>query len=745
MKIQEIINMINPDEFDEDKYQKLKNLKSSLSNSDKKFLNKFFSSAKCISKEEVLKAFICYAMWCPDEAVESARKKGVFRYKVFGIRGKNRANYYLSYLVKNSEMFGFSTSSLSYLVKKKNCAWFETLYCKSEKKIDELILNHYNKRIRKKLKDVSVESSLHKELLAYIDMLFLIRLVQQNKVNFNDLNSYSREEIAEGVSYLIFKYIDKFGLKPERNYIVDAQYIISTEIEKLILLACQINYLLELELLIDFYNYDVLIDENDIRIKCKDESLEKSIRLGFVKQEMQEILFYGNCEIDNQSICLAQLSDFVIEKSKDIIVKQSNGGIASRYIFTIPTAMIELIAEQKESGKVSLFQEEALEIQYFMKEMHMSSDEFFEKKITKHCTIYDIILCQRLFRFIFYMQKKVYDSEENVKVVLQSLIPVMSKEMLVKYFTIFLKDEIKAEEIYTLLEYKSAYKLDIQYTPFLRNGKKVIYPISVLAQSNLLRNAIAYSHLSKNEIVNDDSMEPLVRFCKEAFERCSYEYKIFTNMKYSYKGQKGEIDVLVVSDEDIILIECKDPLMPTSNFEMRATFEHIEKASKQLDISKEAFEDDGFRKKYFADNLKINGRKRRICTSIILGNRLFSIWSGAKHPIRYANELEMILTNGIISSPFTKWSIWKGEQYSHEDLIDYFNNEGLFNTIMKESMDRYDNFLTLYGKKIRYESYLWNMEKLYLLCDKRLRIVEKDEEEWKKFVEACKCRRNNTI
>lgn len=90
MKIQEIINMINPDEFDEDKYQKLKNLKSSLSNSDKKFLNKFFSSAKCISKEEVLKAFICYAMWCPDEAVESARKKGVFRYKVFGIRGKNR-------------------------------------------------------------------------------------------------------------------------------------------------------------------------------------------------------------------------------------------------------------------------------------------------------------------------------------------------------------------------------------------------------------------------------------------------------------------------------------------------------------------------------------------------------------------------------------------------------------------------------------------------------------------------------
>ena len=71
------------------------------------------------------------------------------------------------------------------------------------------------------------------------------------------------------------------------------------------------------------------------------------------------------------------------------------------------------------------------------------------------------------------------------------------------------------------------------------------------------------------------------------------------NKKFKYKGKKGEIDVLVVSDLDLIIIECKGPLVPTSNFEMRATFEHIEKSQKQLDLSKEAFEDDGFRNNFF--------------------------------------------------------------------------------------------------------------------------------------------------
>lgn len=82
-----------------------------------------------------------------------------------------------------------------------------------------------------------------------------------------------------------------------------------------------------------------------------------------------------------------------------------------------------------------------------------------------------------------------------------------------------------------------------------------------------MRNTIAYSYLSKNEIVNEDGgKEPLVKVCENCFRQCSYKYKIFTKKKFKYKGKNGEIDVLVVSESDLIIIECKGPLMPTSNF-----------------------------------------------------------------------------------------------------------------------------------------------------------------------------------
>ena len=121
--------------------------------------------------------------------------------------------------------------------------------------------------------------------------------------------------------------------------------------------------------------------------------------------------------------------------------------------------------------------------------------------MTQNCNAYDILLCQRFFRIMYYIQEYTYQNERNIKVILQSLIPSMDKEKLKSLLFMLLKSQQKVEEIYDLLSYNVKYKFDIQYTPFLEIGSKVIFPISVLACSNLMRNTIAYSYLSKNEIV----------------------------------------------------------------------------------------------------------------------------------------------------------------------------------------------------------------------------------------------------
>lgn len=737
MKVYEIFNRIDIKQFTHEKYEEIKKSKISLSNNDKKSLVKILGNAKRETKENVLKAIVCYAIWEPEEAIEIARRKGIFRYKVFGIKGKNYARFYMTFLLENTNVFGFSERVQLYLKQKISSEWLEKFYIKKELEIDKIIDEHYKKRIRKRIDSINYESSLHKELLTYVDMIFFLEANIIGGTNFNTLNSFSREEIAEGVSYLLYKYISLYGIHKEKNYFADVNFVKSAEMEKLLLYACQINYMIEVELLIDFYDYDILMDKKNIVIKSRNDSLEKSIRMAYIKNTMQEQLFYlrnQNASSD-ESLNLQQISSLFINELEGRFVKNISGGILSRYVFEIPILAIEKIAEQSVEGKISLYEEELLEISHFAKEMCMTTEELFEKKLTEHCNAYDVLLCQRLFRFIYYMQKEIYDKEEDLRKIIQSLIPINLREHIISYFVMFLGSRDKAEEIYELLEYSSDYKLDIQYTPFIGCGEKVIYPISILAKSNLIRNTIAYSYLSKNQKVNDDGgRESLVRLCENCFDSCTYNYQVFTNKKYQYKGKKGEIDVIVVSDEEILLIECKSPLMPTSNFEMRATFEHVEKASRQLDLSKMAFEDDGFRKKYCKDSLGIDGKKRIIRTCIILGNRLFSIWSESKHPIRYIHELDMILNSGEIRSPFSRWSIWKEEKYLHSDLVDFLSSEGLFTKIMRDTMDKYYNCISFGGKNILYESYMWNMKKLFLLCDEKLRIIEKDEEKWNSFI-----------
>ncbi|RGC17678.1 hypothetical protein DXA38_05035 [[Clostridium] innocuum] len=398
---------------------------------------------------------------------------------------------------------------------------------KNRKKIDTEIANHYQGRIRKRIQGIGIESSLHKELFAYIDMLFFSGGQTQTGYDYNILSTFSQEEIAEGVSYLLYKYIEKYGISTEKNYCVDASYIISDKMDNLILFACQINYVLELELLVDFYDYDIYNEGKNIILRSKDETLEKSIQLGYIKQEMQGIRFFAKrYSSHEEDVYLETVSKLIVDELDDKIYKRISNGMLTRYRFEIPTVLLDMIAEQKVEGKVQLFKEEAVELEHFSKEMCMNMNELYEKKLTQNCNAYDILLCQRFFRIMYYIQKFIYQNEKDIKVILQSLIPSMDKENLKDFLFMLLKNQQKVDEVYDLLLYNIDYKFDIQYTPFLEIGSKVIFPISVLACSNLMRNTIAYSYLSKNKIVNDDGgVEPLVKVCVNCFRRCSNRYE----------------------------------------------------------------------------------------------------------------------------------------------------------------------------------------------------------------------------
>lgn len=66
-------------------------------------------------------------------------------------------------------------------------------------------------------------------------------------------------------------------------------------------------------------------------------------------------------------------------------------------------------------------------------------------------------------------------------------------------------------------------------------------------------------------------------------------------------------------------------------------------------------------------------------------------------------------------------------------MIDFLKQDGVFIKIMQDSMEAFDNKLTFAGKTIQYESYMLNMKKLFLICDDKLRLIEKRKNKCDEF------------
>lgn len=733
-KILQQIDTMTIDQITEVKFiQSLKENKVSLSNSDKRLLSNEISNFRKFDSQMILRRILLYSIWCPDEAIEVSRKKGVFRYKAWGLK-QNHAEDILKIIKSQYLLMQYSKDTRQFIETKLQLSWMFSFYKDSEEKLINYIKKHHKERRRVKVGNVIVEDALFKELLAYVDCLFHFHtrsILRTNHINKNLLDGYGEEEISESISYIIYLYNSIIGIKNDCHYTVSPGYVLSDEIEKIILIGCKVHQLQEWEVCVDYFSYRIRTIGNVCIIYDKEERLEKSIRLGYIRRDMQEDLFYMRNRNNNQGdmLPLSEVCDSIKNNFSDKLISNVGTGNLSRFRFEFPEI---LFAPFHNEFANKLFEEEALSIGHCAKELIMNFHDASNKKITKNCTLNDVIMFQRFFILIDFVAGEILFQQKDKLKVIRSLIPCFKMEDLEKLLTIFIGDETKTKELISLFTYQQSIKLDLQYTPLLKSSGGIIFSTSLASKSNLLRNCIAYSYLLKNQIVNIDDLEPLVLECKNVFSSNHPEYQVFTNRKFSYLQQDGEIDVLVISKTDIIIIECKAPLNPTNNFEMRASYDHIYKAAKQLNLSKAAMGDFSFRKN-FLKNLGIDNTPRNIYTCIVFGNRLFNGYTIESHPIRYIRELDMILNNGHIYSEAGIWRVWKNEEYSHSDLIDFLLPEYSLGISNLNSMDKVEQFMYIKGKKVIFETYAFNFAKVLMQYDKIFHIDSKNEEFRKKI------------
>lgn len=681
--------------------------------------------------DTVLRAIVVYAVFDPGEAISYARQKGVFHYSNPG----SYAECCLEKLDAFAQVLDLPCSEHTYIRQKLECRWLRSFYEKTEKRLRHDIRDHHKNRIRKKANGRWLESNFAVEMLAYMNMLFRYRDSRSGEtaagysINREDLNQYSNEEISEAVSYLIYLFVEEKGFKTTVIPWLDPDYILSDNLNRLILLACQRNLLMEWEATVDCLRYSIETDGKNVTICDPDGQLEKSLRIGYVKTSIQRDLFNW-LDLKEAPIYLVALTQKIVGSLGDTIFKQcQEDKLLKRYRMECPAQLLEPFIPKKD-GPLELFAEEYAEIDFAVHEQTFRNASIFDQMVTDHCSVVDLIRFKRFFILTNTAQQWLFArKKDDIRTVIRSILPVMTKGGLLTYLSKFVGSTKKANEIIELLSWDGRGRLDLQYTPIIKMDEcHYFVATDILISSNIIRNSIMLARSKSALVTPDGQNDPLERFCEDSFRDCPYPYGMRANVKYRYQGRDGEIDFLAWSDTRLYIIECKNAIMPTSSHEIRATYEHIKKASRQLDLSMEALSSDSVQKTYFSQ-WKISRGKRTIHTCILLGNRIFTVPNGLKHPIRYAYELNMVLTSGIINSNLGQWSCWADEQFSDNDLARFLSNDDPLSRSFIDAMKPYTETLRCQGKHIQLKSYIYNALLHLKKEDEYLRIINSNTEE----------------
>ena len=120
-----------------------------------------------------------------------------------------------------------------------------------------------------------------------------------------------------------------------------------------------------MELLIDFYDYDIYYEGKNIILRNKDETLEKSVQLGYIMQKMQVFVFDRRYSGHKEYDCLETISRQIVQKLGNKIGKRVGNELLTRYIFEIPTVLLKKMSEQNIEGKVQFYKEEGVELEHF--------------------------------------------------------------------------------------------------------------------------------------------------------------------------------------------------------------------------------------------------------------------------------------------------------------------------------------------------------------------------------------------
>ncbi|WP_166421708.1 hypothetical protein [Pseudoalteromonas sp. Z1A8] len=437
---------------------------------------------------------------------------------------------------------------------------------------------------------------------------------------------------------------------------------------------------LDLETRVHSFEYSASYENEKLEVRSIEDSLEKSIRLGYVQADIQRLIRVER---------LSSANNTIEQSIEDIINK-------------LPKNMIRNFCDKPKKKKIAfnfnnfyqymnkITTHNFLSVDEMIRAMDFDIDSYQETADLKSLSInddfkvLDIIIFMRVFAIIDSLMNKdimrINDRNYRHMLAINSKIFEINEDTLLKILSYFLSLSQIKKIVKTLTLDNTENFIDIQYKPLLKLGSTYLIAPALISNSNLIR-AIQLKHKqSCNKQPETDLM--LEKVAKELKNTGFMVLK-----EFNFKMEKRvETDILCFKDGHLFIFECKHSYHPCSTHELRTSYGLINKAAEQLNYRKKWLSDARNQKRLFAHfNLKCEPTKN-IHTAIITANRMFSGYNAKSNPVRQAHEFINVIKSGSLLSIDGKKrkSFWKDDTFQVDDLITYLNS----GSIIKEQLDR---------------------------------------------------------
>jgi hypothetical protein len=637
------------------------------------------------------------------ETLEIIRRKALFRYSQY--RGRkciveNLSIALLSFL-KDSQIHDKKlTMYLESLIK------LEYLHKEYSRLHNEIIANFNT------FEQNYPQFSLLKTLIAHVDHKFLQQVVPHPNAKglMNSIYSRSKEELSSATSYCIHLLTTLIPSSMQKGSMVAAEYITSNKIYDLLLPAALIEDYKELELLVEHYGYYVEKIGNDYELLPPTPNFERDIRMGFIRTETQSMntgmSFVRWLEGQKDILSMEVIVDEFIGIEDFIKFEFVGRGLYPRYRILMPDFAYKVLNEKLFDAE-SLLAEEAYHFAWITGEQLLTFDSLKTIKISDNLRLIDFLMLNRYFIFMHMVYEHFFKSIEKIDEahLLHSIVPQLSNEHLDMMFDGFANQKM-IDEFFDVVCWEPLDEglFDLQYQPIIFVNDQYLVPFHIMAQMNVLRNLYAseYKKGNKNLLLNGAN-DPLANRLSKVLTKAGIENQV--DLDYG----KGDIDVVAILEDTLIFIECKHSLHPGDLYELRRTYDYVQKAEIQLDRAKDHLENkdlikniEGLFKRPLKDSIK------NVLTLIVTSNRILS-GNNFSHPVRDINDLDNFITRGTFSTNDGIFSLYKGERFNLSELKDYILNDNIAVNHMREVLISYDQiFRSPYGT-LKYTTYYTDM------------------------------------